>query len=241
MSEKFPSGPCGHLRKVSISAKAGVLQSTVTAQLVPSSGNSKKRWSILQSISFGGQGNCFCLVLFCSSSAQPLLGQRGGLGTAASACVSLGLKQALLCKEALFWDSLVPFSATSKKKKTKPKESKKICWDPKTELTAVKRHINLRWDCQVKGKQNNLYFWAFAVDLILKCSDPQWISHRGAAGRLVFLSPFSWAHWSSWFRHCSVKPPAIGGWLTLCVECGIWGRYSPFWNCLQVLSCSVKP
>lgn len=43
MSEKFPSGPCGYLRKVPISAKAGVLQSTVTAQLVPSSGNSKKR------------------------------------------------------------------------------------------------------------------------------------------------------------------------------------------------------
>lgn len=38
-----------------------------------------------------------------------------------------------------------------------------------------------------------------------------------------------------------VLSPGIWGWCILCVESDIWGTYSPFVNCLQVLSCSVKP
>lgn len=130
MSEKFPSAPCGHLRKLPISAKAGILQSAFTAQLFPSSENCKKRWSIPLSISFGDwwAGELFlCFsVSFCSSSAQPLCGQRGGLGAAVSACVSLRLNQALLCKEGLFWDSLVPFSVASKKNENPKREQEDL-------------------------------------------------------------------------------------------------------------------
>lgn len=130
MSEKFPSGPCGHLRKVPISAKAGVLQSAFTALIFSSSENSKKRWSISQSIPFGdwwaGELFLFYSLSFWFSSAQPLSGKRCGLGAALSACVNLRLNQALLCKEALFWDSLVPFSAISKKQKNSKREQEDL-------------------------------------------------------------------------------------------------------------------
>lgn len=75
----------------------------------------------------GEHGNCFCLFLYRFVLPQPNLCQdRGRLGAALSACVNLRLNEALLCKEALFWDSLVPFFSHIEKNKNPKREQEDL-------------------------------------------------------------------------------------------------------------------